>query len=191
MNIGLIFGMVVAIFVIGMVIAFGYQQVQNMQQMQENAEVAKTLQNFEAAVERVYAGSGETSEQFAFTFPSGVYKVCFIPAYRQDSTSSKKGKLAEDFRSVIDGSTTDQYQLSSILLNERIGRNPGDWREVDKNQTLLIFYHSSSVPEFLNVPYLEPSKNDYDEVLCVSPNSRVWLQRRFDSSGAWVDVEEA
>jgi hypothetical protein len=34
-------------------------------------------------------------------------------------------------------------------------------------------------------------KQSYYESLCVNPNEDFWLQRRYDSKGAWVDVEKA
>jgi len=194
MNIGLIFGMIVAIMLMGMIIAFGYQQIVNMQDIQEQAEIKKAKQGLETAVDRVYSLSGETSEPFKLAFPGGVTKVCFMPAYRGERISTKKSRLGMDFRSVIDGSSQIKYQLSTLLVAMRIAKNPDGPGEIDKNHTLLIFLEKTHVPMFEYIPHLEPSKKTDTtgpEVLCVSPRSQVWLQRSFDETGAWVDVEVA
>jgi hypothetical protein len=192
MNVGLIFGMVVAMMLIGMIIVFGYDQIMNMQEMQEQAEMKRAIHDLKNAVDRVYSLSGETSEPFGLTFPGGVYKVCFIPGYRGEWTSTKKTMLGQDFRSVIEGSSQIKFQLSTQLVSMRISKNPSGPEEIDKNQTLLVFLQKTHVPLFEHIPHLEPSKKTGaagQEVLCVSPRAKVWLQRRFDESGAWVDVE--
>jgi hypothetical protein len=192
MNIGLLFGMIVAIMFMGMLIVFGYQQIVQMQDLQQQADIKRARQELETAVDRVYSLSGETSEPFTLSFPGGISKVCFIPAYRGDRISTKKSRLGPDFRSVIEGSSQIKYQLSALLVEMRIANNPDGFGEIDKNQTLLIFLQSTHVPMFEHIPYLEPSKKTGDrgpEVLCVSPRAQVWLQRKFDESGAWVDVE--
>jgi hypothetical protein len=190
MNIGLIFGMIVSIVVIGLLIVFGYDQIANMQQLQQQAELLRSIENFKAAVDRVYSLSGESSEKFTLTFPASVHKVCFLPAYRELPVSTKKGYLSRDLRSIIEDSSI-KYELSTMLVSQRIGRAVGSWQEVDKNQTLLVFFKDSSIPEMHDIPHLEPSLKGQNEVLCVQPKSKVWLQRAFDDTGAWVDVEFA
>jgi hypothetical protein len=194
MNIGLIFGMIVAIMLMGMIIVFGYQQITNMQDLQEQAEIKKAIEGLETAVERVHSLSGETSEPFKLSFPGVVSKVCFVPAYRGDTINTKKSRLATDLRNVIVGSNQDKYQTSALLLAMRISQDPGSYREMDKNHTLLVFLEGTVVPMFEYIEHLEPTKKTGPrgpEVLCVSPRSQVWLQRDFDGKGAWVDVEES
>jgi hypothetical protein len=194
MNIGLIFGMVVAIMLMGMIIVFGYQQITNMQNLQEQAEIKKAIEGLQTAVERVYSLSSETSEPFTLSFPGVVSKVCFMPSYRGERITTVKSRLATDLRNVITGSSQERYQLSALLLEMRIARDPDSFREVDKNQTLLVFLEGSAVPMFEHIEHLGPTKKTGTrgpEVLCVSPRSKVWLQRQFDDKGAWVDVEQS
>jgi hypothetical protein len=188
MNVGLIFGMIVAILIMGMVITFGYAQITNMLEIQERAEIERNIRVFSEAVERIYSMSGETSEEFTLTFPSGVSKVCFLPAYRGERIAYKKSRLARDLRSVIDSDTKTKYQLASSLLAMRISQVDAT-TEVDNNQTLLIFLKDTAIPLFEHIGHLAPTLKEDSEVLCVKPPKKVWLQRAFDSQGAWVDVE--
>ncbi len=198
MNIGLIFGVIVAIFMMGILLVFGYQQLVNVQTMQANAEVKKTLKNLETVVDRVYSMGGETSEKYRLTFPADVSFVCFMPYYRDKSVNEKSSLVKMDVGKVLGdvGGVTgyQRNQLMSLLTAMRIAPNPENVNEyIDKGQTLLVFYKSSEVPEWHYVEHLEPSKkgNEYSgDILCESGRSEVWLQRKFDESGAWVDVEE-
>jgi hypothetical protein len=195
MNIGLIFGVIVAMLLMGLIIVFGYQQITNIQRLQEEAEIIKAMEGLQTAVERVHSLSGETSEPFMLSFPGVVRKVCFLPAYRGERISTKKSRLLTDLRSVIDGTSQEKYQVSNNLLNMRMAPNPQGFGYIDKNLTLLVFMQNKLAPgKFENIPHLEPTKKTGltgPEVLCVEPRSRIWLQRRFDETGAWVDVEAA
>lgn len=194
MNVGLIFGMIVAIIIIGSVIVFAYDQLANMQRLQQIAEINRAKEDLENAVERVHGLSGITSEAFKLSFPGGVTKVCFIPSYRGEYIGMKESKLRSDLYSVIDATANTRRSLSEALTQMRITQNPDGSGKYDKNQTLLIFVEGATVPDFEEVPYLGPSKkkvNGDTEVLCVPPRSRLWLQRKYDNDGAWVDVEEA
>ena len=95
MNIGLIFSMIIAIMMIGIILVFGYNQIVEMQRLQEIASVKRTVDGLETAVDRVYSGSGENSERFQLSFPGSVYKVCFIPGYSGDP-ASYRGVLRSD-----------------------------------------------------------------------------------------------
>ena len=192
MNIGLVFGVIVAMMLMGMIIVFGYQQITNMQLLQEQAQIKKTIEELTTAVDRVNSLSGETSEPFTLSFPASVTKVCFLPSYRDQRISLKKTRLATDLRNVIDGTSQERFQLSNLLLEMRIAPNPDGFGDIDKNQSLLVFFQSTMVPIFEEIPHLAPTRKTGPrgpEVLCVEPRSKIWLQRAFDENGAWVDVE--
>ena len=194
MNVGLIFGVIVAMMLMGMIIVFGYQQITNMQLLQEQAIIKKSIEELTTAVERVHSLSGETSEPFTLTFPASVSKVCFLPAYRGERISMKRSRLATDLRNLIGGTAQERYQLSNLLLEMRIAPNPDGFGDIDKNQTLLVFFQSTIIPIFEQIPHLEPAKKaglSGPEVLCVEPRIKIWLQRKFDETGAWVDVESS
>lgn len=194
MNIGLVFGVIVAMMLMGYIIVFGYQQITNMQLLQEQAQLKKSIEELTTAVERVHSLSGETSEPFTLTFPGSVSKVCFMPAYRGERISMKKSRLSTDFRNLIEGTAQERFQLSNLLLEMRIAPNPDGYGDIDKNQTLLVFFQGTMVPIFEEIPHLGPTKKagrSGPEVLCVKPRTKVWLQRKFDETGAWVDVESS
>ena len=193
MNIGLIFGMIVAIMLMGLIIVFGYDQIQKMLELQTEAEIRNAINDLTNSVERVHSLSGETSEPFTLSFPGVVMKVCFLPSYRGQRISAKKVWLSNDLRSIIDAPQKTKYELANGLIKMRISRSltGGD---IDNNQTLIVFREGTTIPEFEYIPHLGPSKKTGSgpaEVLCVTPRAKVWLQRRFDENGAWVDVEES
>jgi len=193
MDTGLIFGMIVAIFLIGLIIVYGYQQIDNMQRMQCFAETKNALASLATATDRIYSLSGETSEKFKLSFPGCIAKVCFMPFYRGTDPEMKSSKLRVDLNRVLAGTPEQKYQMMNLLASMRISPAPmGGY--VDKNQTVLIIYQETIIPDWENVRHLEPTKKSGTsalDILCVRPNSEVWLRRKFDSQGAWVDVEQA
>ena len=82
MNIGLIFGMIVAIIVMVAVFVFGYDYLNNLTRIQNEAEIKKAVDRLTTSVDRVYSLGGESSEKHSMSFPSEVTSVCFFPKYR-------------------------------------------------------------------------------------------------------------
>ncbi|MCD6496333.1 MAG: hypothetical protein J7K54_03620 [Candidatus Aenigmarchaeota archaeon] len=192
MNIGLLFGMVVAIFTIGLLIVFGYQQIGNASDVQKQAQFLQSIKNLQTATDRVYNLGGESSEKLALTFPSSVEKVCFMPMYRDYEISERADRLKADLRTVL-GYSSQTTELAEFLLNKRITGVQSNYA-TDGKQTLLVFFASTSVPEWYYIEHLEPTKKggDYHGTpLCVLGDAEIWLRRSFDENGAWVDVEEA
>lgn len=194
MNIGLIFGMIVAIFMISLLLVFGFQQITSVSDLQERAEMQRAIKNLRSSVDRVYNLGGESSEKFTLTFPDSVIKVCFMPMYRGMQLSQKEARLRADIVYVL-GASSQSYQTASLLVNQRVKNLPGTYGtdKADHNQTLLLFYEAVSVPEWFNVEHMGPTKEGgpYGRPLCVNGREQVWLQREFDENGAWVDVQEA
>jgi hypothetical protein len=194
MNIGLIFGMVVAVFTMSLLFVFGYQQLSTVTTIQGEAEIKRTVSNLENAVDRVYSLGGESSDRFRLTFPDSVTSVCFMPAYRGMQTNVKVVRLRNDLSYIL-GTSGDTYRLSQLLTEMRIKpsqENPAV--KVDEGQTLLLFYKATIVPTWYYIEHLEPTKEGGDvsgTPVCVTGRSEVWLQRSFDNDGAWIDVREA
>ena len=191
MNIGLLFGMVVAIFTIGLLIVFGYQQIGSVSDVHKQAQFMQSLKNLQTATDRVYNLGGESSEKLALTFPSSVEKLCFMPMYRDMDAEYKENRLRTDLRTVI-GYSRNSQQLAEILVNMRITGRMGE--KTDNGQTLLVFFTTTEVPEWHKISHLEPVKKGGDYAgtpLCVKNDAEIWLRRSFDENGAWVDVEEA
>ncbi len=190
MNIGLVFGMIVAIMMMVIILVFGYDQLMSVQDLQQEAEHKRMIKAFGDAVDRVYSLGGESSERFTMSLPANVDKICFVPFFNIDTEYIRgnyedyrvpytENELRYDLEEVITGmSWEEEGQLTTILINLR------------KNymQPLLVFFISGTA-EWEDIPHLGPSKKD-DEVLCVKPGTQLWLKRTFDSEGAWVDVEE-
>jgi len=193
MDVGLIFGMIVAIFIIGLLIVYGYQQITNLQDMQEQANLLKAVDGITAAVDRVYSLGGESSEKFRLSFPGGVSKVCFMPSYRGELASMKEARLRVDLAKVIDAPNERKYEIARLLAEMRFGYQQGSSAKVDKNYTLLVSFNSGSVPKWYLVPHLGPSRKTVagEEILCTSPRGEIRLSREFDSAGAWVDADMA
>jgi len=193
MNIGLIFGVIFAIVLIGLLLVFGYQQIVQMQHLQQIAQIKRAMDDLQTATERVYSLGGESAEKFTFSLPGGVSKVCFIFRYevrngqRVDHTGAL---LKNDLYNIIDADINQKWPLAEALYNQRIKQLPGHGI-IDDNYTVLVFFHSTIIPQWYHIEHLEPVKDPMDEaVLCVSNNEEFWLQRKYDQRGAWVDVEK-
>ncbi len=192
MDTGLIFGMIVAILIMTFVIIFGYEQVSNVQRLQQQADLKKAYEDLSTAVERIYSLGGESSEKYELTFPGVVGKVCFVPSYRGETESVKETRLRVDLAKILDVPAQTRYELARLLAEMRFGYLPGSAAKVDRNYTLLVTFNSGSVPEWHLVPHLGPSRKSVSggEILCTVPRGDIRLIRKFDSSGAWVDVEK-
>jgi hypothetical protein len=190
MDVGLIFGMIIAIIVITLVFVFGFQQLSNLTDVQNSAEMIKARQNLEVAVGRVYGQGGESTGSLKLSFPSTVRKVCFMPVYTINYAGKRSPYSKNDLiNGLIDQDLAADDDAAKIIVGVRIHQNStGD--DVDEKMGLLVFFMESAAPTWYDVPHLAPSEKD-GEFLCVSPKTTVWLQRRFDTEGAWVDVEEA
>lgn len=182
MNVGVIFGMIIAIIVIASAIIFGYQQLVYVSEVQGIAAINKAINSFEIEVDRIYGMGGETSSEFAFKFPNDISKVCFLPVYRGERTS--EAKIRRHLEEVMQATGREGDRIAALFAKLRYVDG------IDNNESLLIFFEDTDVPEFKFVEHLEPSEKN-NEVVCVSGNGRVVLTRRFDLSGAWVDIDKA
>lgn len=193
MNIGLIFGMVVAIFTMTLIFVFGFQQLTSVSTIQGEAEIKRTIRNLENSVDRVYSLGGESSDKFTLTFPDSVTYACFMPMYRDMQINQKEARLKADLRYIL-GSSSDAYRLSQLLTEMRIKPSQENTAvKVDEGQTLLLFYKATIVPTWYYIEHLGPTKEggDYSGTpVCVTGRTQIWLQRSFDENGAWVDVRE-
>ena len=193
MDVGLLFGMIVAIFLISLILIYGYEQIDSMRRIQEQAEMYKAIEGLKTAVDRVYSLSGETSEKYKLAFPSGITKVCFMPSYRGETVSMRESKLRTDLPKVIDATWQEKQQLTRLLIEMRFAQGVNLYQKTDRNLTVLLFFQAGVIPDWKYIPHLEPSKKTgaSKEIFCAAPRSEVWLKRSFDRTGAWVDVDES
>lgn len=194
MDVGIIFGMLVAIIVITLVFVFGFQQLTSLQDIQNSAEMIKAKDNLKVAVERVYGGGGDSSEKIRLSFPQTVRKVCFMPvyyiSYSGERTPYDGWRLVQG---LVDQELAKDDDAAETIVGMRIHPDKnGD--EVDDGQALLVFFYESAAPAWYEVPHLEPGEMEDEDgntyILCTGPRETLWLQRKYDRAGAWVDVEE-
>ncbi|UCD02993.1 MAG: hypothetical protein JSV63_04400 [Candidatus Aenigmatarchaeota archaeon] len=191
MNIGLVFGMIVAIVMIVAILVFGYDQITKMQQLQREAEFLRVMQSFEDAVDSVYNLGGESSKRFTMSLPSGyVTRTCFVPLFSIDcypAPCTREHYDKAEVRSDVNNMLRSQLEYGSFEASQISDVMSHAW-ELEK-PTVLVFYVGKRAPVWFNIPHLAPSKKP-DEILCVNPGERVVLRRYFDDAGAWVDIEE-
>ena len=118
--------------------------------------------------------------------------VCFFPRYYvhpyYGKTSYTMMQMRNEIMGIIDlGSMIEEQKLADGVASLRMQQKP-DGSYIDNNYTLLIFYTTTSVPEWFYIDNLEPSKID-GSVVCAGHNDDVWLIRKFDHDGAWVEAE--
>jgi hypothetical protein len=190
-DVGIIFGMVIAIMVITLVFVFGYQQMVSMQDVQNSAEMIKAKKSLEVAVDRVYGEGGESSASLKLGFPTRVARVCFIPLYDY-SYETKQPYTKGQLESQLEDQGLAEGNLPELLAQARDTAKSLPVDPVDYN--VLIFFMDSTAPVWYAVEHLEPGITEEggdDAFLCAEPKETIWLQRKFDRDGAWVDAEKA
>ncbi|MFH0956259.1 MAG: hypothetical protein V1813_00190 [Candidatus Aenigmatarchaeota archaeon] len=188
MDVGLIFGMVIAIMVITLVFVFGYQQLTSLQDIQNSAEMIKARQNLEVAVDRVYSEGGESSASLKLGFPPSVARVCFIPLFDYNY-NPKEPYTASDLELQLEDQGLAEGSNAEVIAERRDVAKRADGTDYN----VLVFFMGFDDPAWYAIEHLEPSikEDDGDELIfCAAPKETVWLQRKYDSMGAWVDVEE-
>jgi hypothetical protein len=181
--------MVIAIMVITLVFVFGYQQIIGLQDIQNSAEMIKARKSLEVAVDRVYGEGGESSASLKLGFPPSVASVCFIPLFDYDY-EPKAPYTASDLESQLEFQELAGGNLPELLAGARDTAKQAD--DVDYN--VLVFLIDSTTPVWYAVEHLEPSITEEDgdtAFFCAGPKETIWLQRKFDTEGAWVDAEES
>jgi hypothetical protein len=185
-DVGLIFGMIIAIMVITLVFVFGYQQLTGLQDVQNSAEMIKAKGRLVVAVDRVYSGGGESSGSIELSFPSSVARVCFIPLFHYYE-DSKEAYTASELQWQLEDQGLAQESNAKVIAQRRDTAKQADG--IDYN--VLVFFMESEDPAWYAIEHLEPSEMEDATFLCAGPKETVWLQRKFDNDGAWVDAEEA
>ena len=191
MNIGLIFGAIVALLLIGLILVFGYEQFGNITDLQNTAEMKKAVRDMETAADRVYSLSGESSEKVTLSFPASVSKVCFIPTFEIQTTGNGEirvdyADIEEDLRNsdVFNGNFQERKKLAELVNAMRTSGVTGF-----PERNVLVFFNTVDAPVWYAIGHLGPSRTS-SGFLCVPPKSQVWFRRTFDRDGAWVDVQE-
>lgn len=182
MDIGMLFGMIVALLTITLVLVYGYQQISHVSEFQETATELRAVKALETAVDRVYSMGGESSDRVRLMFPGSVDKLCFIPLYSYTQGTRKPYGKTGIARELYGQGIINDKDIANLVVEARM---PGTQ---DKNYTLLIFYKSYEVPKWHYVANLEPGETK-DGFICAYPGDYVWLQRKYDGKGAWVDAE--
>lgn len=203
MNIGFVFGVIFTMVLIGFIIIFGYQQFLAMQKLQNEALIAQNLDRFKNSVDNVFSIGGDAAQEFEFTMPDTARKICFIPLFKIRQTvvngrpvnvrdQYSKGFLSSDLRVIMDADPREREQLVSSLVATRIVEIGS--KTTDRNYTVLLFRYGETVPQWYHIPYLAPSKKSsggsFPQPLCIQGISKIWLERKYDDFGAWVDVSE-
>jgi hypothetical protein len=186
MDVGLIFGMIIAIMVITLVFVFGYQQLTGLQDVQNNAQMIKARDSLEVAVDRVYSVGGESSESLRLTFPDTVRTVCFVPLFDYDY-DTKVPYEASELEWHLEDQGLAEESNARVIAQRREAAKRADGTDYN----VLVFFMESDDPAWYAIEHLEPSEMEDETFLCAGPKETVWLQRKFDNDGAWVDAEEA
>ena len=77
MNVGLVFGIIFALFLITMVLVFGTGVITDVFSFGSEAQVQKAIKNLEREVEELYYMARDSSINYRMNIP-GSYRVCFV-----------------------------------------------------------------------------------------------------------------
>ncbi|MBU0898801.1 MAG: hypothetical protein KJ613_03220 [Nanoarchaeota archaeon] len=86
MNVGMVFGIIFAIIVMGFVIAFGLPMIMDAGCAQEQIKISSTLNDFEQKVNEVYSFSRGSVLPYSLSFSGS--KICFVDYENPGASSS-------------------------------------------------------------------------------------------------------
>ncbi len=97
MNVGLIFGIIFAIIVMGMLIVFGMQNIGSVIEVSCESHIGQEMINIEKAVDKVRTFSQGSSIELIVLVPSCVERVCFVDPQHPEIENKKGGWMTNDF----------------------------------------------------------------------------------------------
>jgi hypothetical protein len=101
MNVGLIFGIIFACVLIGLILVFGFGQIQTIINTSSEASFEKTVLDLKNSVKQVYSLSQGSVQEFDLIFPGDVKKICFVNNPYQETSTWKPDaiytKLVESY----------------------------------------------------------------------------------------------
>ncbi len=102
MNVGLVFGIIFAIIVMGFLLFFGYSRIIEILELNEDVLIKKQMTDLEKTADRVFEMSMGTTQDFDFKFYKTINNVCFIDPENPDSNQAMGWELDDYLKKLID-----------------------------------------------------------------------------------------
>jgi hypothetical protein len=134
MNVGLLFGIIFAIIVLGFVMFFGYDYISKFLGISGEASLVQQILTLEGEVKDVFNLAMGSTKEFRITIPSNVGRVCFVNPENPESNPSGGWEMNVILTKMI---TSYQY---NVLILDREGRFD-DGKKIDHlipNQNFCI-----------------------------------------------------
>ncbi|MBN2043270.1 MAG: hypothetical protein JW754_05715 [Candidatus Aenigmarchaeota archaeon] len=102
MNVGMLFGIIFAIIVIGFVLYFGYTYIGEYMSIQNEAGLMQQILRLDNAVDEVYNMAYESSKRFSLSLGEGK-KVCFVDPQNPSSNPDGGWETNEVLTRMVSG----------------------------------------------------------------------------------------
>ena len=97
MNVGLIFGIIFAIIVMGLLVVFGMRYFGEVMEVSCESHIGQEIINIEKAVDKVRTVSQGSAIELIVLVPSCVERVCFVDPEHPEIENKKGGWTTNDF----------------------------------------------------------------------------------------------
>lgn len=160
MDTSMVFGIIFAIIVIGLVLAFGGQQIVSLFCVGETAQVQREVREIERQVFDVYNMGTGTTKPYTINLPSNV-KLCFLDP--QDYTPENYANPLYD------------WSPQRILVEHILNAPESQYYQ----SNVWIEYSCTGEKAGRKTSYLRPEKN-----FCAVDNTRVYME----NMGTYVEI---
>jgi hypothetical protein len=113
MDVGLLFGMIFAIIVMGFVVFFGYRYVTDMACIQGDSTTAQQIINLEKSVQDTFSLSMGSSKDFQLMVGACSGKICFLNPASTDSNPESGWETNNIFDELIQSNNYNIFVLDS------------------------------------------------------------------------------
>lgn len=115
MNVGLVFGIIFAAIVIGLLMFFGFKYINEVVDLSCQSQMGQQIVNLEKAVDSTMTLSRGGSQKYNFLFPSCLERVCFVDPDNPGVDNPEGGWESTEF--MIDLVSRYKYNLIFIEPN--------------------------------------------------------------------------
>lgn len=162
-SVGMIFTLIVALIMIGAILAFGLPQIATMLGLGGQAQLQKAVKDLEYIVDEVYNLAEYSSRTFKLNIPAGS-RLCFIDPDRPDPTFYTETKRW-------------MWWNPERLVTDYMIKNPNS---PYYGSTLWIYSKEGEIGEGYNIPALRPACTYPDQPcnFCAVGGKELYLENR-------------
>lgn len=137
MNVGLVFGIIFAIIVMGFTLFFGFKYINEVMSLSCESQMGQQVTNLENGVESTLALSMDSVQKLKIIIPACIEKMCFVDPDYPELESAEGGWAPDGF--LTDFISRYKYNVVIIKSSGQI-----DGYEIDKFKPYINFCLTST-----------------------------------------------